>query len=94
MTRALALAAALALLAGAAQAQNAGQIARAQAGQSCAGCNLFQADLSYKNLSGRSFAGARLRAGFFGTLDRLSIGTTVPSGNLADTTSSPPSASM
>jgi hypothetical protein len=39
------------------------------------------------------FAGVRLRA-FFGTLERLSIGMTVPSGNLAEMTSSPPSASM
>lgn len=39
------------------------------------------------------FADARLR-GFRGALERLSIGTTVPSGNLAEMTSSPPSASM
>jgi uncharacterized protein YjbI with pentapeptide repeats len=42
-------------------AQNAGQIASVQAGKSCAKCNLFQADLSYSDLSRKTFAGARLR---------------------------------
>lgn len=42
-------------------AQNALEIARVQRGSACPGCNLFQADLSYKVLSGRSFARARLR---------------------------------
>ena len=42
-------------------AQNAGQIASAQAGKSCAKCNLFQADLSYSDLSRKTFTGARLR---------------------------------
>ena len=42
-------------------------------------------------LTGFFFAAVRARF-FFGTLDRLSIGTIVPSGNLAETTSSPPSA--
>jgi uncharacterized protein YjbI with pentapeptide repeats len=49
---------ALALPAG---AQNAGQIARVQAGASCPRCNLFQADLTGKTLARRNFAGARLR---------------------------------
>jgi len=55
--------AAVALLAlpSAAWAQNPGQIARARAGASCPGCNLFQADFSNLELKGRSFAGARLR---------------------------------
>ena len=39
------------------------------------------------------FAGVCFRA-FFGALERLSIGMTVPSGNLAEMTSSPPRASM
>ena len=42
-------------------AQNAGQIASVQAGKSCAKCNLFQADLSYSDLSRKTYAGARLR---------------------------------
>src|SRR5690606_20471821 len=52
-----------------AQAQNAGQISRVQNGASCPGCNLFQADLSYKTLKGRNFSGARLRQ------SDLSLGT-------------------
>ena len=57
----LAFAAALALLAGPALAQNAGQIASARAGKSCAGCNLFQVDFTRAELRGKNFAGARLR---------------------------------
>lgn len=44
-----------------ADAQDAGQIARVQAGQSCPGCNLFQADLAYLDLPGIDVSGARLR---------------------------------
>lgn len=44
-----------------AHAQDALEIARVQRGSACPGCNLFQADLNYKVLSGRSFARARLR---------------------------------
>lgn len=55
------IAASMALLATPALAQNAGQIASARGGASCAGCNLFQADLSGAELKGRSFARARLR---------------------------------
>ena len=54
-------AAALALLATPALAQNPNQIASARGGASCAGCNLFQADLTGAELKGRSFARARLR---------------------------------
>nr|WP_291842228.1 pentapeptide repeat-containing protein [Maricaulis sp.] len=46
---------------GLAQAQDAGQIARVQAGQSCPGCNLFQAELAYRDLPGIDLSGARLR---------------------------------
>lgn len=42
-------------------AQNASEIARVQAGQSCSGCNLFQADLAYRDLPGIDVSGARLR---------------------------------
>ncbi|MFT6663060.1 MAG: hypothetical protein ACJA0K_003076 [Maricaulis maris] len=42
-------------------AQDAGQIARVQAGQSCAGCNLFQVELAYRDLPGIDVSGARLR---------------------------------
>lgn len=52
----------LAIAAGApALAQNAGEIARVQAGASCTGCNLFQADLAYRNLPGVDLSGSRLR---------------------------------
>lgn len=44
-----------------AQAQNASEIARVQSGQSCTGCNLFQADLAYRNLPGIDVSGSRLR---------------------------------
>lgn len=44
-----------------AQAQNAGQIERVRGGASCAGCNLFQAELSGFEGAGRNFTGARLR---------------------------------
>ncbi|GGE35223.1 hypothetical protein GCM10011367_07060 [Marinicauda pacifica] len=50
-----------ALLPAAASAQNAGQIASVQTGQSCPGCNLFQADLAYTDLPGIDLSGSRLR---------------------------------
>ena len=37
------------------------EIAKVQGGASCPGCNLFQADLSGKELQGKTYAGARLR---------------------------------
>jgi uncharacterized protein YjbI with pentapeptide repeats len=62
MKRAILLAlAATGLAAAPAQAQNAGQIARAKAGASCPGCNLFQADFQNVELKNKSFARARLR---------------------------------
>ncbi len=48
-------------LAAPAAAQNAGQIDRARGGSSCPHCNLFQADFSNHRLTGRNFAGSRLR---------------------------------
>ena len=45
----------------AASAQNAGHIASAKRGANCPGCNLFQADFSGMEVSGRSYAGSRLR---------------------------------
>lgn len=42
-------------------AQNASQIARVRAGQSCPGCNLFQGDFSYMEARGLNLSGARLR---------------------------------
>jgi len=42
-------------------AQDASQIARVQAGQSCPGCNLFQAELAYRDLPGIDVSGALLR---------------------------------
>ncbi len=41
--------------------QDAGEIAKVQAGQSCPGCNLFQADLSYLDADNVDVSGARLR---------------------------------
>jgi uncharacterized protein YjbI with pentapeptide repeats len=52
---------AAALAAGPAMAQNAGQIASVSRGASCAGCNLFQADLSGLEKSGMNLSRARLR---------------------------------
>lgn len=51
----------IALIALPAYAQNANQIAAVKAGKSCPGCNLFQANLDYEDLSRRNFSGARLR---------------------------------
>ncbi len=48
-------------LVGAARAQSPVEVARAQGGASCPKCNLFQADLSNKELKSKNFAGARLR---------------------------------
>ena len=48
-------------MAGAAAAQNAGQVRRASAGSSCPGCNLFQADFASREITGRDFSNARLR---------------------------------
>jgi uncharacterized protein YjbI with pentapeptide repeats len=42
-------------------AQNASQIASVKAGRSCPGCNLFQADFDYEDISGKNLAGARIR---------------------------------
>jgi uncharacterized protein YjbI with pentapeptide repeats len=56
-----ALAAALTLMVAPAFAQNAGHIAKAAKGQSCAGCNLFQADLAYRDVSSVNLSNARLR---------------------------------
>lgn len=42
-------------------AQDAAQIARVQSGQSCAGCNLFQAELGYLDLPDIDLSGSRLR---------------------------------
>jgi len=35
--------------------------ARVKGGASCANCDLFQIDLSYQNIGGRDFSGARIR---------------------------------
>ena len=56
-----ALVLALSMVASAAAAQNAAQVARAEGGASCPRCNLFQANLYNKDLRDRNFAGARLR---------------------------------
>lgn len=59
LTAVLALTVAAAALPAA--AQNAGQIARVRGGASCAGCNLFQANLSGLQARGLNLSGARLR---------------------------------
>jgi uncharacterized protein YjbI with pentapeptide repeats len=56
-----ALVAFVGLAAAPALAQNPAEVARAEGGASCPGCNLFQANLYNKDLRGRSYAGARLR---------------------------------
>jgi uncharacterized protein YjbI with pentapeptide repeats len=55
------VAAGLLIAAAPASAQNAGQIAKVQAGANCPRCNLFQADLSGLTLRGKNLSGARLR---------------------------------
>ena len=42
-------------------AQNAAQIAKVKKGQSCAGCNLFQANLAYRDASDLNLSKSRLR---------------------------------
>jgi uncharacterized protein YjbI with pentapeptide repeats len=59
--KSLALAVLVSLLGLPALAQNAEQVAHAQDGASCPGCNLFQANLYNKDLRGRNYTGARLR---------------------------------
>lgn len=61
MFRNITLLAGIAALAFSAHAQDASQIASVQAGHSCAGCNLFQANLSYHDLPGLNLSGSRLR---------------------------------
>ena len=61
MMKQILIAAAFMGLAFPAAAQNAGHIAKVQNGQSCAGCNLFQADLAYLDADNIDVSGARLR---------------------------------
>jgi len=69
------IAAGLALTAPIAIAQSAADITKATAGQSCTDCNLFQADMSYSQIHGVSFAGARLRQSnlTLATMDRVTF---------------------
>ena len=62
-------------LGGVATAQNAEQINQVQGGQSCAGCNLFQADMSYRDISGVDVSGSRLIQSDFSlaTADRVNF---------------------
>ncbi|MEM1086883.1 MAG: pentapeptide repeat-containing protein [Pseudomonadota bacterium] len=71
----LALATLALALATPAFAQNASHIAKAQKGQSCSGCNLFQADMAYRDVSGADFAKARLRQSnlSLATLDNVNL---------------------
>ena len=61
MKPAVLVAAAALLVAGPALGQNAGQIASVRGGASCAGCNLFQADLGNLTLKSKNLSRARLR---------------------------------
>ncbi|MBI1407593.1 MAG: pentapeptide repeat-containing protein [Caulobacter sp.] len=61
MKRLIALSLGIAVLAGPALAQNAGQIARVRGGASCPGCNLFQADLTGLERRGLNLSRSRLR---------------------------------
>lgn len=47
------------------QAERDAAAQRVRGGAGCAGCDLFQIDLAYQNVSGRSFAGARIRQADF-----------------------------
>lgn len=55
------IALAISTLAIPASAQDASQIAAVKAGRSCIGCNLFQADFDYEDISGRNLSRSRLR---------------------------------
>jgi len=61
MLKQLAAVAALLLAPMPAHAQDGGEIARVQAGQDCVNCNLFQADLAYRDLAGLDVSASRLR---------------------------------
>ncbi len=62
MKRALTALAFASLIASPAFAQDANDIASVKSGaKSCSGCNLFQADFSMDDLSGRNLSGSRLR---------------------------------
>ncbi|MEM9054536.1 MAG: pentapeptide repeat-containing protein, partial [Pseudomonadota bacterium] len=50
-------------------AQNASEIAKVKKAQSCSGCNLFQANLAYHDISGADVSESRLRQ------SNLSLGT-------------------
>lgn len=43
------------------QAERDATASRVRGGASCAACDLFQIDLAYQNISGRDFAGSRIR---------------------------------
>jgi uncharacterized protein YjbI with pentapeptide repeats len=60
------------VLTGPAGAQDANQIAKVQNGGACPSCNLFQADLAYRDLAGALLSAARLRQADFSlaTLNR------------------------
>jgi len=47
------------------QAERDATAARVRNGASCAGCDLFQIDLSYQNVAGRNFSAARIRQSNF-----------------------------
>lgn len=61
MKRFLTLLGLMAAITAPALAQNAGEIGRVQSGASCSGCNLFQADLAYRDLPNVNLSGSRLR---------------------------------
>ena len=61
MKQLLIIAIATLAVSGPAAAQNASEVARAERGVSCPGCNLFQANLSGVEARGLNFAGSRLR---------------------------------
>jgi uncharacterized protein YjbI with pentapeptide repeats len=47
------------------QAERDATAQRVRGGASCTGCDLFQIDLSYQNVSGRNFTGSRIRQADF-----------------------------
>ena len=68
----------VALMSPTGMAQSAADIAKAEKGESCIDCNLFQAELSYSKIKNVTFAGSRLRQSnlTLSTMDGVSFNRT------------------
>lgn len=85
MKRPAFLAALMLALTAPAIAQNSGSISRVQSGASCSGCNLFQANLSYRDMPQVNLSGSRLRQAdlSLSTMNRANFrGTDLSTANL------------